>query len=247
MKKMTVMALGVCCVAALATSTTSAAIIQEGDVIKLDFSTAGDGDGGSLADWNQVHTGLNTGGIGAGSVIRHGDGAVIDGASISFANLVVNNFNNDGNSGNWGGTGADPYYILGADDIYFGPGALTTTFKGLSAGLTYNVRVYSLIGNNGGATETITVDVNQASVTNSRGSRWSAATLEAGGTVFTGLQVTNSDEIVVTVQNASGGGGFYPLNAIVIEAVPEPSSVAIWGVLALAFAGAGYYRMRRKK
>lgn len=64
----------------------SAAVIADGDVIKLDFATAGDGDGGSIADWNQVSTGLNTTGITAGNVKLHGGGTV-DGVTIAFTNL----------------------------------------------------------------------------------------------------------------------------------------------------------------
>ena len=242
MKKMTVITLALTCMVCLASSTADAAI-QAGDVIKLDFSTAGDGDGGSLADWNQT----NNGSAAINTVIRHGDGMTIGGATITFSGPGVGGgFNNDPASNGWIGEAADPYLVAGANDIFFGPNAITTVFNGLDSNLLYNVRVYSLIGNNQGFSDTFTVDVGPASVTNTRGTRWNAATLEAGGTVFTGLQVNNANAIEVTVQGASNA--FYPLNAIVVEAyVPEPASIAIWSCLALAFAGAGFYRARRKK
>jgi len=222
--------------------------IQAGDVIKLDFSNAGDGDGGSLADWNQTTNAVAP--IAPGNVIRHGDGAVVAGVGISFSG-GGGGFNNDANSANWPGTAADPFYILAADDIYFGPGALTTTFSGLDPALAYNVRIYNLIGNNPGALETFTVTdgTGTQSASSLRGDRWAAATLEAGGSVFTGLSPDSLGQIDVTVQNTSGGGGFYPLNAIVLEAVstviPEPCTFLIWSLLAGFALGAP--RRRRKR
>jgi hypothetical protein len=208
------------------TASTHGGIIP-GDVIKLDFSNAGDGDGGSLADWNQTTNAVAP--IPAGSVIRHGDGAVVSDLAISFSG-GGGGFNNDPASGNWPGTGADPYYILAADDIYYGPGPVTATFSGLDPSLLYDVRIHSLIGNNAGAVETFTVTDDAATRTSvtTRGSRWAAATLEDGGGVFSGLATDGSGAIAVTVQNTSGGGGYYPLNAIVLEATGvKPVSIPV--------------------
>jgi hypothetical protein len=212
--------------------------IVRDDVIKLDFSTAGDGDGGSLIDWNQVFNG-NT----LSSVKRQG-GSVIDGVSISFTNLIAGRFNNDPASGNWAGTSADPFYIKGADDIYFhgSNNDLSVTFSGLDATLDYKVRIYSLInGQNTLDTFVVSDGAGFQSVSNTRNVRWNAATLEAGGTVFNDLQLNGSNQLVIRIQDE--GSTFYPLNAIVVQAVgrtsvPEPSvslllSIGLLGMLGL--------------
>ncbi len=208
--------------------------IVGGDVIKLDFSTAGDSDGGSLADWNQVSSAATL-----SSVKRQG-GSVIDGVSISFTNLIAGRFNNDSASGSWAGTAADPFYIKGADDIYFhgDPNDLSVTFSGLDATLDYKVRIYSLI-NNQNTLDTFVVSDGAGfqTVSNTRNFRWNAATLEAGGTVFNDLQLNGSNQLVVRVQDQ--GSVFYPLNAIVVQAVgrtsvPEPS---IWLLLGTGLLG----------
>ena len=186
-----------------------------GDAIKLDFSNVGDADGGSLLDWNQTNNGSSV--IAAGSVIRDGDGALVDGVSISFSGTGQGGgFNNDPNSNSWTGQAADTYFIGAANDIFFGPGSLTTTFSGLNPFLTYNVRVYSLIGDNGDFTDSFMVSgLTDQSISNTRATRWSAPTLEAGGTVFSGVRLNNLNQISVTVSGVTNP--YYPLNAIVTD------------------------------
>lgn len=223
--------LGTVMVGLIALAASAQGAIVVGDVIKLDFSTAGDGDGGSLADWNQTTNAVTA--IPAGSVVRHGDGAIVSGLAITFSG-GGGGFNNDGAAGNWPGTAADPYYVLAADDIYFGPGPVTTTFSGLDTSLAYDVRISCLIGNNAGATDTFTATngAGTASTSTLRGARWAAPTLEAGGSVFSDLAPDGSGNLNVTVANTAGGGGYYPLNAIVLEAVPPPPPVndTLWSV-----------------
>lgn len=227
MKKSTLLTLALALSAGLSGSLAQAAPLAVGDAIKLDFSTAGDAAGGSLADWNQVSSGATL-----SSVKRHGAGTTIDGVSIAFTNLVAGNFNDDGTSNNWGGTAADPYYIPAADDIYFhGNGNdLSVTFGGLDPMLNYVIRIYSLIDRQS-TTDTfvVTDGAGFQTVTNTRNFRWNAASLEASNMVFSDLQLNANNQLVVRVQDV--GSVFYPLNAIVVQAVsnrvPEPSSLAV--------------------
>ena len=194
--------------------------LAAGDALKLDFSTAGDADGGSVADWNQVNTAGAA--LPAGRVERHGDGALVSGVSMAFTNLVAASFNNDSAAANWPGTAADPYYVLAADDIYFHGSTNTfgVTFGGLDAGLTYNVRIYSLISSGPTIEDrfVVTDGAGTRTVQSSRGVRWAAATLEAGGTVFAGVVPNANRELTVRLEAV--GSVNYPLNAIVVEARP---------------------------
>ncbi|MEX2213213.1 MAG: PEP-CTERM sorting domain-containing protein [Phycisphaeraceae bacterium] len=222
----------ICCtmvIACVANARNADAVaFSAGDAIKLDFSAAGNGDGGSLADWNVI---ANNTTLAAGSVLRHGGGTV-DGVSVSFGNMVLGNFNNDGASANWPGTAADPYYVLAADDIYFHGNAadIQVTINGLDPSLDYNVRFYSLINNNGGSVERFVATDGAGTRTSqvTRATRFGAAQLEAGGSVLNGLKVNGSNQLVVSVEDVSSA--FYPLNAIVIEATKAFDPTTLWSV-----------------
>ena len=54
-------------------------------------------------------------------------------------------------------------------------------------------------------------------------SRWSAATLEAAGTVFTDLQTDGAGNITITYQSPNA----FAMNAIVLVVVPEPASAVL--------------------
>lgn len=195
--------------AVLALSTPSQAAITAGDVIAVDLSTAG----GTATNYNPFNA---NGSIAAGSVIRLSDGTVVTGTSLTFAG--AGGFNNDGAANAWPGTGADPHYVGAADDISFG-GTQTLTYAGLDPSLKYNVRIYSLISNNPGAMENfvVTDGVGTTGITNStRGSRWGAATLEAGGTVFNGVSTDASGNIAVSAVPVNSNAF---LNAVTLEAV----------------------------
>ena len=229
---------------ALALAGNTQAAIEPGDVIKLDFSNSGDGDGG-LSNWNTVISG-NT----ITNPIRHSDGAQVSGVNVSITNWVNNNYNNDGGAANWGGTAGDPYYVLGADDIYFHGSSndLSVTFGGLDSDLKYNVGIYSLIGNNGHVSEGFRVTNGDSTeyVENTRAVRWGATSLTDAGTFFEELMPNVGNEISITIDDL--GGSYYPLNAIVLEAlvppaVPEPATLFL---ASLGLIGAVVYRRRRK-
>ncbi len=211
----------------------TAAPLAPGDAIAVDFSSAG----GSATNFNvfsgTVATSTVNSTITAGSVIRYSNGSTVDGVSLNFAGLTTG-FNDEANSNNWPGTGSDPYYVAAADDLAFetnSTGGLTLTFSGLNSSYDYRVRVYSLISNNGGRTNIFTVTdgaVFQA-VTNSNGTRWNAANLEAANMVFT-VSPNASNNIVLTVTDNDGSHNVSFLNAVVLEVVPEPASLALMGL-----------------
>ena len=221
---------------ALATTSTYAAI-PAGDVLKLGLSNTGDTDGGSLADWNQLST---NGTIAAGSVIRHGDGAVVGGVTISLAGRGGNN-NNDGNAANWPAMAGDPYYIPAADDLVHSTTGylLTVTFAGLDDALSYNARVYSLVDENRPVIDVGVTD-SAGTITNTglnRQTLYNTAPLSSD-LIFNGVSTDGSGNIVVTVNST----WHVNMEAVVLEAVPEPATMSL-----LALGGLGVFLRRRPR
>ena len=221
-------------------TSTHAATIAAGDVIKLDLSNSGDGDGGSLADWNQLST---DGTIGSASVIRHGDGATVSGVTITLAGRSGNN--NDGNASGWGGIGTDPYYIAAADDIVYSiPGPMSVTFGGLDNALDYNVRVYALI-NEGLAPYDIDVTDGAGTISRTglvRSTLFATVPLSSD-LIFSGVSTDGSGNMVVSLDSTQP----FALNAVVLEAnvaVPEPSALLLTITASLAFMGLALRRRR---
>lgn len=216
-----------------ATPTHAATILAAGDVLKLDLGTTGDGDGtvGATADWNQVSSGANIT-IGAGSVIRHGDAAVVSGVTINVTagSLVNTGQANDANAAGWSGLAGDPYYNDEAftDLVYgYGPNQLTVTFGGLNPLLTYNLRTYSLINEslanfdltvtNGGGT-IVRTNLNRAAL-------YASASLSPN-LIFEGISPDGSGNIAATISSSAG----VSFEAVVLEAIPEPSVAALLGL-----------------
>jgi alpha-N-arabinofuranosidase len=194
-------------------SFTTALATTGNNVIKLDLSNAGDSDGGSLVDWNQLNNG---GTIPAGSVKRHGDGAVVPGATITVSAPATSGFNNDPNSSGWGGTGTDPYYIPAADDlVYTASGPLAITFGGLNDALNYNVRVYSLINENPAP---IDINVTNGAGTISRTGLNRSALYNtvplSSDLIFSGVSTDGSGRIVISIDSTAAVSA----EAIVLEA-----------------------------
>jgi len=229
--------------------------ISPGDVIAVDFAGAATHDAGGwgstgAADAPNFNIFDSNTTITSGSVIRHSDNTVVDGVSITFGG--ASGFNNDPRGGDWPGTAADPYYVSAADDLAFRSGsttaAMTLTFDGLDASLLYNVRVYSFFNDdtrwNRAHTFTVTNGTGFESINNTQGDRWFAATLEAAGTVFSSVSTNGSSQIVVSMVPTNNSNPTW--NAIVLEAVPEPGTLALC-VMGLFGLAAGTWRKRRAR
>ena len=218
---------------AWAFSTAAAAVqLSGGDVIKLDLGTAGDGDGppGATADWNQVTSGANIT-IGAGSVKRHGDAAVVSGVTINVAagSLVNTGQANDSKAAGWSGLVGDPYYNDEAfTDLVYGynPGQLTVTFGGLDPSLTYNLRTYSLM-NEGLANFGLTVTDGGGTIVRTnlnRAALYATAPLSPN-LIFEGISPDGSGNIAATISSTAG----VSFEAVVLEAIQDhPSGYANW-------------------
>ncbi|MEA1952422.1 MAG: PEP-CTERM sorting domain-containing protein [Planctomycetota bacterium] len=203
---------------------------QAGYAIAVDFAN----DGGSATNFNVIDSNAT---IAAGNVIRHSDGSAVDGVSLTFAGAT--GFNDDTAANGWTGQEADPYYVEAVNGLTYASGTagpITLTFAGLDDSLLYNVRVYSLFSTKGTRTETFSVTDGSGTVgsTIARSVRWNASTLELGGTVYNGVFTDGSGNIVVSVTGANVDNPF--LNAVVLEAVPEPSTLTlcIMGLCGLA-------------
>ena len=197
--------------------------LKDGDVIAVDLAdndiAAGynvlDAEGSIAMPYAMVYNYTN-------------DRIPVAGVSIELSSPGALGFGNDPNGDNWPGTAADPYYVAEADDIAYVTTAnnpLTVTFKGLSSDLLYRARVYAHLGNNGTSDEVFTVTDGSGvqTVTNTRGDRWNAATLEAGDMVFRGLQCDTNGEIAVTADPNGTQNAF--LNAVVLEAYKPTGTV----------------------
>ena len=222
-----------CCLAAAVVAAAEAAPLSDGDVVKLDLGTAGDGDGNpaSLSDWNQVGNGVNAS-VGAGSVVRHGDGAVVDGVSVLVVKGNGTNStgqNNDVNSAGWSGLAGDPYYNDEAmtDLVFAGnPNELSVTFSGLDTGGVYTIRVYSLVNESG---RDVSIAVTDGAGRRSVGpidrqTLYNAAPLSSN-LVFADIQADASGSVEIEISSATFG---VILNAVVLEvgSVPVVSNFA---------------------
>ena len=208
-------------------SFTTVAVVQlsGGDVIKLDLGTAGDGDGtpGATADWNQVSSGANIT-VGAGSVKRHGDAAVVSGVTLNVAagNILNTGQANEAITAGWSGLAGDPYFNNEAftDLVYaFTPNQLTVTFGGLDPSLTYNLRTYVMVNENRPNFDlTVTNGGGTIVRTNlSRQGLYATAPLSPN-LIFEGISPDGSGNIAATTSCATFGVGF---QAVVLEAIQD--------------------------
>jgi hypothetical protein len=215
---MAVAVVAVMVLAGTAVGTANAAHIAGGDVIKLDVSNDGDGAGTKTADWNTI---VAPSSIASGSVIRHGDSAVVDGLTIT---LSLPNGGQWGEVPNiattaWTGLGSDPYYnsLSYTDFIWNNAGSMTVTFGGLGAGLTYNVRFYVLLTEGLAALNfTVTDGAGVISRTGlNRTTLFNTVPLSSDA-IFEGVSADGSGNIAVNVSS----GAAVSIEAVVLEAIP---------------------------
>ena len=198
--------------------------LKDGDVIAVDFAT------NDIAVGYNVFDSESSIGMPNGMIYNYtNDRIPVAGVSVTLSSPAALGFGDDPNGNNWPGTASDPYYAAEADDIVYVStiaNPATVTFKGLSPAFLYRARVYALLGNNGTNDETFTVTNGSGTetVTNTRGERWNAATLEAADMVFEGLECDSNGEIAVTVDPNGTHNAF--LNAVVLE-VYKPTGTII--------------------
>lgn len=222
------------------------AAVLLGDVIAVDFAS----DGGFADNFNVLHsTKLTT-----SEVIRYNaNGEHLASSAISGVSLALSapnggslGFNNEPQSDALPGTSfSDPYYVLEANDLVFNStgdpaNAIMLTVSGLDDALTYNVRIYSLIGNNSNRVSTFSINGENV-ITNTHGDRWGSGAVAnwslPSNMVFSGQSTNGSG--VITISVTSSTAAF--MNAIVLEAVPEPSRMLLLALGAMTFA----WRRRR--
>lgn len=204
-------------------SSVCAAPLADGDAIAVDFAT----NNGSAAKFNIIQGGART--IASGSVVKWADGTTVA-DNVSITHTGGANFVRDAGGDGWTGESADTYYNAEASGDIVYPGS-ATVFGGLDTNLVYNVRVYALLSG-GPATNQITVTgATTKSDNTGRAARWSAATLDAAGLVFSNVVPNGSGEISVSCAT------FY--NAVVIEAV-APSVAAPTGLTTSNVAGTSF-------
>ena len=191
--------------------------LRPGDTVAVDFAIDG-GDPvesafGLAANYNGIQSNAT---IPLGSVIRLGDGQVVNSVTIAFTGYEGHN--GDLRAQGWPGLAADPYYVAEAEDLVWPSGTLT--FGGLDDALSYNVRIYSLQDHSSTTPHLYTVTDGAGTQSNSvaLADSWAAPTLEDAGLVFNEVSTDGSGRIVVTSNTH--------LNAITLtvaggEAVPR--------------------------
>lgn len=179
-------------------------------------------------DWNDFAT-TNT----TYNTIHNLDGVTVDGVSVQLAGGGINTAGED----NWvglstnGGSAPAEFVDSVTTDLLFNP--LTLTITGLDTSLTYNLYSVSHGGGSGfdsrQDTHTVTGDVGYGSSVVNRGDARVNGTFHT----FLGVSPDNTGTIVLATTAPSNNPAF---NGLLINVVPEPTSLALLGLGGLLVA-----------
>ena len=211
-----------------------AAVMVVGTEIGIDLGTTS----ATTTNWANFSA---TGTIGAGSVTDT-SGTAVDGVSIAFSQT----FDNAPSAGNGGGRitwtaspalPAVPSSAFGDFVWASGSGATHTLgLSGLDASLFYDIVVINqTIGSDSTNEEIVTITGASAS------SNTIVRTDANGGQYHSFTAVAPTLAGLITIDSSHGAGTNPVLNAVLITAVPEPSSTALLGLGGLALI------LRRRK
>ncbi len=225
-------------VALLAVAIGVQADIVNGQKLKINFSNywqpAPDGDAAGFNYWNHIATpnsGYNNATANTTDMIDSTGGAV-SGVSLTAAGWQDNAWNG---GAVWAGNDLAEVGQDQSANFWWGWGEQTVTIQGLDSSLTYNVRAYALEPNDIPGEGVITeISLNGSLIDGGmRGDRWVSTSTPYE---WTGMSAA-SGTLAFTVIGPNP-----VINAIVIEAIPEPATL---GLVALFGGGIVFIRRRR--
>jgi len=228
---------GLILAALVAAGTGAHADIVAGQKLKINFSNywqpADNGDAAGFNYWNhyaEPNDSFNNV-TGNRTDMIDSTGGAVSGVSLTAADWDGNNWNG---GAVWAGNDLAEVGQDQSSNFWYGFGGETITIQGLDSGLTYNVRAYALEPNNIPGEGVITeISLNGTLINGGmRGDRWASTTTPYE---WTGMSATGGNlAFTVTGPNPV-------INAIVIEAIPEPATL---GMVALFGGGIVFIRRR---
>lgn len=237
---------------------TCASLCRAGTTIILDFGTAGSGvwtDSGTNRTYNAVTTAAGLNGVANNNIYTSGNLTSVVGGSTGWS-VVVSKPATAGDIGSqglatWSGspaTAAAPFAGEAAnalqDGFYINNNAtLVITFSGLTVGQAYDLAAFgALTGTTTPANFSLTTGTSASSTVQSLDLDTAAGT---GLSAIWANVAPDASGVIAFSVNAVGGtsGRRTELNAVRLEAVPEPATYGLFG----AAAGAAAIVIRRRR